>query len=76
MAFKVIDKKMLPDSVRSRHILLQAKTPGDLATAEMIDTDNDGLWSSFYLGSQAFRYAFTKDSIAKRYVWENHEDQR
>lgn len=29
--FKVIDKKMLPDSVRSRHILLQASTPGDVA---------------------------------------------
>ena len=25
----------------------------------MIDTDNDGLWTSFYLGSQAFRYAVT-----------------
>lgn len=34
MAFKVLDKKMLPDSVRSRHILLQAKTPGDLAKVQ------------------------------------------
>ena len=47
------------------------KIPGDLSTAEMVDTDNDGLWSSFYLGSQAFRYAVTKDAEAKQYVWES-----
>jgi len=49
---------------------VRMKTPGDLSTAEMIDTDNDGLWSSFYLGSLAFRYAVTKDPLAKRYAWE------
>lgn len=63
--------------IRQRHIrygLLAAvrmKTPGDLATAELIDTDNDGLWTSFYLGSQAFRYAVTGDSMASRYAWES-----
>ena len=49
------------------------KIPGDLSTAEMVDTDNDGLWSSFYLGSEAFRYAVTKDPEAKRYAWECFE---
>jgi peptidyl-prolyl cis-trans isomerase D len=33
MLSKIIDKKMVPDSVRSRHILIQAKTPGDIAKA-------------------------------------------
>ncbi len=62
--------------VRQRHIRygllseVRMKIPGDLSTAEMTDTDNDGLWSSFYLGSQAFRYAVTKDPEAKQYVWE------
>ncbi len=64
------------NSVRQRHIRygllseVRMKTPGDLSTAEMIDTDNDGLWSSFYLGSQAFRYAVTKAPEARQYVWE------
>ncbi len=63
-------------NIRQRHIRygllseVRMKTPGDLSTAEMIDTDNDGLWSSFYLGSQAFRYAVTKEPEAKQYVWE------
>jgi hypothetical protein len=63
--------------IRQRHIrfgllsALRMKIPGDLATAELIDTDNDGLWTSFYLGSQAFRYAVTGDSVARRYAWES-----
>jgi hypothetical protein len=63
--------------IRQRHIRygllaeIRMKIPGDLSTAEMVDTDNDGLWSSFYLGSQAFRYAVTKDPEAKQYVWES-----
>lgn len=47
--------------------------PGEIETAEMKDTDNDGLWSSFYLGSQAFRYAVTMEKEAKRYAWECFE---
>lgn len=31
---KVIDKMVIPDSVKSRHILIQAKTPADLKTAQ------------------------------------------
>lgn len=67
------------NKIRQRHIRygfiaeLRLKTPGDLNTAEMIDTDNDGLWSSFYLGSQAFRYAVTKEEIAREHAWETFE---
>lgn len=65
--------------VRLRHIRygfisnIHLLTPGDLTTAEMADTDNDGLWSSFYLGAQAFRYATTREPVAKRYAWEAFE---
>jgi len=65
--------------IRQRHIRygfisnVTLQSPGDLATAQMTDTDNDGLWSAFYLGSQAFRYSVTKDKTAKRYAWEAFE---
>lgn len=65
--------------IRERHIRygfianLHLNPPGDVGSAEMADTDNDGLWSSFYLGSQAFRYAVTHDPTAKRYAWEAFE---
>ena len=46
------------------------RNPGDLATAEMIDTDNDGLWTSFYLGALALKYAVTKDPVSQLRAWE------
>ncbi len=65
--------------IRDRHIRygfiaeLRLTRPGDVTSAEMIDTDNDGLWTAFYLGSQAFRYAATGEKAAKRYAWEAFE---
>jgi len=47
--------------------------PYDLSTAMIHDHDNDGLWTSFYLGSQAFRYATTGEKMARRYCWESFE---
>jgi hypothetical protein len=47
--------------------------PSDPTTLRLNDSDNDGLWTSFYLGSQAFRYAVTGEACAKRYVWESFE---
>lgn len=67
------------DNIRQRHIRygfisnVTLSSPGDLSTAQMTDTDNDGLWSAFYLGSQAFRYAVTRDENARRYAWEAFE---
>lgn len=40
---------------------------GDRALLTLTDSDNDGLWTSMYLGGQLFRYAVTKDAEA----WEN-----
>lgn len=65
--------------IRQRHIrygfisLVHLPVPGDIRTAELVDTDNDGLWSAFYLGSQAFRYAVSGAPEAKRYAWETFQ---
>ncbi|MCF0053155.1 hypothetical protein LXM25_24005 [Dyadobacter sp. LJ53] len=37
---------------------------GNIATGYMDDSDNDGLWTSMYLGGEIFRYAVTKDPEA------------
>ena len=57
---------------RKRHIRyglessVKLRVPGDLSTLELIDTDNDGLWTSMYLVSELFRYAVTQSEDAKR----------
>jgi hypothetical protein len=78
--YTLFDKaNLFQDNIRKRHIRygfisnVTMSVPGDLATAKMTDTDNDGLWSAFYLGSQSFRYAVTGDKTAKRYAWEAFE---
>ncbi|GAB4016815.1 hypothetical protein GCM10028808_46440 [Spirosoma migulaei] len=58
------------DQVRNRHIRngfnasLDRMEKGNLATGYMSDSDNDGLWTSMYLGGEIFRYAVTKDKEA------------
>lgn len=76
----LVDKTtFLQEQIRQYHIRygfisnLRLQKAGDITSAEMIDTDNDGLWTSFYLGSQALRYAVTNEPNAKRYVWEAFE---
>lgn len=65
--------------IRERHIRygfcaeLRLRTPGEAASAEMIDTDNDGTWSSYYLASQAFRYAVTGEEAARANAWQTFE---
>ena len=62
--------------VRARHMRYgftaerNMTVPGDIATGEMNDTDNDGGWSSYYLASQAFRFAVTGDEKARQNAWE------
>ena len=71
--------KKIEDDIRKYHMRFgwvnefRYGSPGDLKTAHSMDNDNDGLWTSLYLGSQAFRYAVTGEEIAKRYVWESFE---
>lgn len=58
------------DQVRLRHIrngfnsTLGGMNEGNLSTGYLSDSDNDGLWTSMYLGSQVFRYAVTKSEEA------------
>ena len=67
------------EKIRQRHIRygfcaeLRMKTPGDPTTAEMIDTDNDGTWSNYYMASQAFRFGATGEEQAARNAWETFE---
>jgi len=62
--------KFFEDQVRKRHIrngfnsTVDGMTNGNLATGYLSDSDNDGLWTSMYLGSQVFRYAVTKSPEA------------
>ncbi|MBK7106933.1 MAG: hypothetical protein IPH62_16800 [Ignavibacteriae bacterium] len=49
------------------------KTPGDLSTMVLHDTDNDGLWTSMYLAGELFRYAVTKSDDAKQNAYEAFE---
>jgi hypothetical protein len=56
--------------VRKRHIrngfnaTIIGMTAGNVSTGHLEDSDNDGLWTAMYLGSQVFRYAATKSAEA------------
>jgi hypothetical protein len=52
---------------------LRLLKPGDISSAEMIDTDNDGSWSAYYLASQALHFGATGDSQAHSNAWETFE---
>jgi hypothetical protein len=63
--------------VRERHIrtgfngALGWMTNGDVTTGTLENSDNDGLWTSMYLASQAFRYSVTKEEEALQNVRES-----
>jgi hypothetical protein len=63
--------------VRERHIrtgfngALGRMTDGDITTGTLENSDNDGLWTSMYLASQAFRYSVTKEDEALQNVRES-----
>ena len=65
------DKAMyFEQQVRARHVrhgfngTLGYMIDGSLATGSLEDSDNDGLWTSMYLGAEVFRYAVTKSPEA------------
>lgn len=61
---------MFDKQVRSRHIRngfnasLDNMEKGNISTGYLADSDNDGLWTSMYLGGEIFRYASTKSPEA------------
>ncbi len=74
------DKAMYYEQqVRARHIrhgfnaTLSDMTDGSLATGSLEDSDNDGLWTSMYLGAEVFRYAATKSDEALQNIRESME---
>ncbi|SOE21069.1 hypothetical protein SAMN06298216_1541 [Spirosomataceae bacterium TFI 002] len=56
--------------VRSRHIRngfnasLSHMEKGNIATGYLSDSDNDGLWTTMYMGGEIFKYATTKSPEA------------
>ena len=38
----------------------ELRVPGDVRSNQMIDSDNDGLWTAIYAAAECFRYAVTK----------------
>lgn len=63
--------------VRERHIRygfnssLGGMEKGNFNTGRLGDSDNDGLWTSMYLGGEAFRYAVTGSEEALQNVRES-----
>jgi hypothetical protein len=47
--------------------------PGDITSSEMIDTDNDGGWTSYYIGSLGARYAVTREETIRLQAWESFD---
>ncbi|SRR5579871_170206 len=42
--------------------------PGDVASARLPPSDNDGLWTAIYVGAESFRYAVTKSPDARAHA--------
>lgn len=65
--------------VRNRHIrhgfnaTLGYMTAGNLSTGSLEDSDNDGLWTTMYMGAELFRYAVTKSEDARQNLEEAME---
>jgi len=63
--------------VRERHIRngfnssTEGMKHGNLSTGHLKDSDNDGLWTSMYLGAEIFRYAATKSEDALQNCYES-----
>jgi hypothetical protein len=63
--------------IRSRNIRFgftgerRLLAPGDITSSEIIDTDNDGGWTSYYIGALGARYAVTHEDPIRREAWES-----
>lgn len=60
------------ERVEARHVRhglvtgSELHVPGDVRSNALRDDDNDGLWTSMYLGAQAWRYKATADPDARK----------
>jgi hypothetical protein len=63
--------------IRSRNIRYgltaerRMMVPGDITSSEMIDTDNDGGWTSYYIGALGANWAVTRDPEIRRQAWDS-----
>jgi hypothetical protein len=74
------DKAMFfQKQVRNRHIrhgfnaTLGYMQEGDVSNGSLEDSDNDGLWTSMYMGAEVFRYAVTRSEDALQNLRESME---
>lgn len=64
---------------RQRHMrhglncALSMSKPGDFSTGTLVDSDNDGLWTSMYLAGELFRYAATKSDEVLQNCYESFD---
>lgn len=72
------DKAMFYEKqVRERHIRtgfnasVEGMTDGDVTSGRLVNSDNDGLWTSMYLAGETFRYAVTRSEEALQNVRES-----
>lgn len=74
------DKAMyFQTQVRERHIrhgfngTLGYMKDGNVSSGSLEDSDNDGLWTTMYMGAEVFRYAVTKSEDALQNLRESME---
>ena len=71
--------KFFQEQVRNRHVrhgfnaTLGYMQDGNISTGSLEDSDNDGLWTSMYMGAEVFRYAVTKSEDALQNLRESME---
>ncbi|HCO95839.1 MAG TPA: hypothetical protein DIU00_18160 [Phycisphaerales bacterium] len=64
---------------RKRHMrhglncALSMSKPDDFSTGTLVDSDNDGLWTSMYLAGELFRYAVTRSDDVLKNCYESFE---
>ena len=64
---------------RKRHMrhglncALSMSKAGDFSSGTLVDSDNDGLWTSMYLAGELFRYAVTKSDDALQNCYESFD---
>lgn len=70
--------KIFLERLRKRHVkhgfirFLALKKPGQPELGGFLPhQDNDGLWTSLYVMTESFRYAVTRDPLAKKYARES-----
>ena len=63
--------RLFVDRVQARHnrwgltASSRLRTPGDVATNQMVSSDNDGLWTAMYVAAECFRYKVTGAADAR-----------